>query len=144
MRVLGIDFGERRIGVAISDPEGSYALPLSTLERSSDDQAIQEIAALAVREAVSGIVVGEPLRADGTAGEAARRARGFAAKLARKTGLPVETLDETLTSREADARLAEAGVPVARRREKRDALAAQLLLQEALDRTRRQRARGGG
>ena len=81
-------------------------------------------------------MVGEPLRSDGSAGPPAVRARRFAARLAAASGLPVETIDETLTSREADHRLREAGVSPARRRERRDALAAQLLLQEALDRRR--------
>lgn len=137
MRALGIDFGERRIGVAISDPEGTYALPSETLARTDDRSALAAIAAIAVREGIAWIVVGEPLRADGSAGPPAVRARRFAARLGALSGLPVETLDETLTSREADERLREAGVPPARRRERRDALAAQLLLQEALDRHRR-------
>jgi putative Holliday junction resolvase len=133
MRVLGIDFGERRIGIAISDPGGSFALPLTTLPRRDDASAVREIAALAREEGIGRIVVGEPLRADGSAGSAALRARGFAARLARETGLPVDTTDESLTSREADRKLAEAGVPPAKRAGKRDALAAQLLLQQALD-----------
>lgn len=140
MRALGIDFGERRIGVAISDPEGVYALPSETLTRSDDAGALAAIAEIAQREAVGWIVVGEPLRADGSAGPPALRARRFAARLGQRCGLPVETLDETLTSREADHRLREAGVAPAKRKDRRDALAAQLLLQEALDR-RRERAR---
>jgi putative Holliday junction resolvase len=134
MRVLGIDFGERRIGIAISDPGGTFALPHGALGRSDDASAIRALAALAREEGIGRIVVGEPLRADGSAGSAARRARSFARKLAAETGLPVETIDETLTSRAADERLAEAGVPAAKRAGRRDALAAQLLLQEALDR----------
>lgn len=136
MRALGIDFGERRIGIAISDPEGSYALPRETLARSDDRSALAAIAAIAEREGIAWIVVGEPLRADGSAGPPALRARRFAARLHAASGLPVETIDETLTSREADSRLREAGLPPAQRRERRDALAAQLLLQEALDRRR--------
>lgn len=141
MRVLGIDFGERRIGVAISDSDQSFALPLATLDRADDASAIREIAELARREEIGWIVVGEALRSDGSAGPAALRARAFAEKLARATGLVTETIDESLTSREADHRLAEAGVPAAKRKYKRDALAAQLLLQEALDRARARRER---
>ncbi len=140
MRALGIDFGERRIGVAISDPEGTYALPSETLARTDDRSALAALAEIAQREEIAWIVVGEPLRADGSAGPPAVRARRFAARLAVLCGLPVETLDETLTSREADHRLREAGVAPARRRERRDALAAQLLLQEALDRRQRRPA----
>jgi len=134
MRVLGIDFGERRIGIAISDPGGTFALPHSAIARSDDALAILAIAGLASEEGVGRIVVGEPLRADGSVGSAALRARSFARKLAAQTGLPVETIDESLTSRAAEERLAAAGVPRAKRAGRRDALAAQLLLQEALDR----------
>ena len=98
--------------------------------------ALAAIAEIARREGIAWIVVGEPLRSDGSAGPPAVRARRFAARLSSLSGLPVETIDETLTSREADHRLREAGVPPARRQERRDALAAQLLLQEALDRRR--------
>lgn len=139
MRALGIDFGERRIGLAISDPEGNYALPSATLARTSDAAAIAQIVALVAREGIAWIVVGEPRGPEGRPGAAAERARRFAAKLARRTGLPVETADETLTSREADARLREAGLSVRERRGRRDALAAQLLLEEALARRARRR-----
>lgn len=134
MRVLGIDFGERRIGIAISDPGGSFALPYGAILRRDDASSIRELALLAAAEGIERIVIGEPLRADGTAGSAALRARSFARQLARTTGLPVDAVDETLTSREAEGRLAEAGVPRAKRAGRRDALAAQILLQEALDR----------
>ncbi len=140
MRALGIDFGERRIGIAISDPEGRYALPSGTLERRSDAEAVAALAEIADREGIAWIVIGEPRGPGGRPGDAAARARSFAAKLARRTGLPVETIDETLTSREADARLRDAGLAAAERRSRRDALAAQLLLEEALAR----RARSGG
>jgi putative Holliday junction resolvase len=136
MRWLGIDFGERRIGVAISDPEGRLAVPLTTLERTSDRAAVGELAALARREEVGALAVGEPRNLDGSRGEAAERARGFAAKLARATGLPLELVDEALTSVEAAERLAAAGIDARRRAGKLDAVAAQIVLQEALDRVR--------
>jgi putative Holliday junction resolvase len=142
MRTLGIDFGERRIGLAISDPDGRLALPWRTLERSSDARAIAEIAALVEAERIEAIALGEPRRpADGAATAAARRVRGFGEKLARATGRPLEWIDETLTSREADERLREAGVPRAQWAARRDAVAAQIVLQEALDRRARRAAR---
>lgn len=135
MRALGIDFGERRIGLAISDPAGGYALPWKVLERANDRAAIEAIAALAAEEGIELLVVGEPRRpADGTAGSAALRVRRFGARLARRTALPLEWVDETLTSRAAAARLAETGGRSAARRAQLDAVAAQILLQEALDR----------
>ncbi|MEO8276538.1 MAG: Holliday junction resolvase RuvX [Thermoanaerobaculia bacterium] len=140
MRALGIDFGERRIGIAISDPGGTYALPLETLTRVDDASAITAIAAIAEREEIAWIAVGEPLRADGSAGPPALRARRFATRLGITCGVPVEMIDETLTSRSAESRQREAGIAPPRRRAGRkpdgrlDALSAQLLLQEALDR----------
>jgi len=138
MRALGIDFGEKRIGLALSDPEGRLALPLRTLARRNDRQAIDEIAAIAREEGVEALVVGEPRRpSDGAATDAARRVRSFGARLAEATGLAIEWVDESMSSIEAEARLAEAGVPHERRRERRDAVAAQILLEEALERWRR-------
>lgn len=133
MKTLGVDFGERRIGLAISDPEGRWALPLETLERRDDRSAIRGIAEVARREAAEKLVVGEPRRLDGSRGEAAERARAFAAKLARATGLPYTCVDEALTSRQASERLREAGIDPRRHPERVDQVAAQILLQEALD-----------
>ncbi len=135
MRALGIDFGERRIGLALSDPEGSFALPYRVLERTSDHDAIAAIAAIIAEEGVELLVLGEPRRpADGAAGPAALRVRRFGARLARRTALPVEWVDESLTSRAAAERLRDAGAGRRARREQIDAVAAQILLQEALDR----------
>ncbi|MGH9380641.1 MAG: Holliday junction resolvase RuvX [Thermoanaerobaculia bacterium] len=131
-RCLGIDFGERRIGLAISDERGRVAVPLAVLERRDDATAVREIGELAERERVARIVVGDPIRVDGSTGEAALRARSFGGKLAQATGLPVEMIPETLTSVEAEHRLP--GMRRSARRGVVDALAAQILLQEALDR----------
>ena len=135
MKTLGVDFGERRIGLAISDPEGRWALPLATIERRDDRSAIERIAELARREAAERLVVGEPLRLDGTRGEAAERAHAFAEKLARATGLPCSFVDEALTSHQASERLRQAGVDPRKHPERIDQVAAQILLQEALDAT---------
>lgn len=138
MRGLGIDFGERRIGLALSDPAGRLALPSRTLERRSDAAVLDELAGIAREESIGWIAMGEPLRpADGAPTERSRRVRAFAAKLGARTGLPIVFVDEALTSTEAEARLAEAGVPPARRAERRDAVAAQIVLEEALERRRR-------
>jgi putative Holliday junction resolvase len=132
MRSLGIDFGEKRIGLAIS--EGALAVPLATLKRRDDGSAIAEIAGIARREGVGRLVVGEPRKLDGTRGPAAVRVRRFAEKLAASTGLPLELVDEALTSVEAAERLRAAGIDPRRHPGKLDAVAAQILLQEALDR----------
>jgi putative Holliday junction resolvase len=137
MRALGIDFGEKRIGLAISDPEGRLAVPLTTLERRNDRSALRQIAEIAEREGVGRLVLGEPVDLFGNRGPVAERVRRFGEKLAGLTGLPVEWVDEALTSVEAAQRLRQAGVDSRRvRREpgRVDAVAAQILLQDALDR----------
>jgi putative holliday junction resolvase len=134
VRSLGIDFGTKRIGLALSDPEGRVAVPLLTVNRRDDRSASREIAAIARREGVERLVVGEPLGLDGTRGDAAGRARRFGERLAELTGLPLEMINESLTSVEAAERLRAAGVDPRRNPERLDAVAAQILLQEALDR----------
>ena len=136
MRALGIDFGEKRIGLAVSDAEGRYAIPWKTLTRRSDRQAIEELSALAKEESIELIVLGDPRNLDGSTGLQSERVEAFSRKLAAALDLPIETVNESLTSHEADSRLREAGLKARRRRERVDSLAAQILLQEALDRRR--------
>lgn len=132
-RILGIDFGEKRIGLAVSDSAGRFAVPLETLRRTSDGQAIRQIIATALQREVECLVIGEPLNLDGSRGPASARASSFAHKLAAESGLPVEMTDETLTSVEAQERLREAGIDPRRHPEKVDAIAAQILLQQYLN-----------
>ena len=139
MRTLGIDYGTKRIGLAISDPSGTVALPLTTLRRTSDAAAATEIVEITRREGIERLIVGEPVNLDGSRGAAAVQARRFAERLGETCGLPWELVGEALTSVEAEARLRETGVDPRRQPERVDAVAAQILLQEALDRE----ARGG-
>ena len=133
MRILGIDFGERRIGLAISDDDGRLAVPLTTIERTDDRSAVRRIVEIARREEVTGLVLGDPVGLDGRRGPAAERVDRFAARLERASGLACRRIPETLTSHEAERRLAAAGVPRRRWAERIDQVAAQILLQEALD-----------
>ena len=133
MRYLGIDFGERHIGLAVCDDDERVAVAIDTLDRTSDGQAVEAVLAVAERETAEGLVVGEPLRLDGTRGDAALRAQGFAAKLGAATRLPLVLHDEALTSHEARARLREAGASGRRSKSAVHALAAQILLQDWLD-----------
>ncbi|HEY0555663.1 MAG TPA: Holliday junction resolvase RuvX, partial [Thermoanaerobaculia bacterium] len=87
MRFLGIDFGEKRIGLAISDPAGRLAVPLTTLERRNDRSALRQIAEIVREEGVERLVLGEPVDLYGNRGAMAERARGFGARLAAMTGL---------------------------------------------------------
>lgn len=139
-RLLGVDYGSKRVGLAISDPEGRFALPLGVVARKDDRGVARRISEIVLREGVAGLVVGEPRRLDGTRGEAAERAARFARRLETATGLPVALVDESLTSVEAERRLGAAGVDAAPESGRVDAVAAQILLQEALD---RRRAEGG-
>ena len=134
MRVLAIDFGEERIGLAISDAAGTLALPLTTIRRESDRQAISRIHDIARREGIEMFVVGDPRNMDGTRGESTLRAESFSRKLESATGLSCVLVDETLTSEAAKERLVEAGVDLRRHRERIDAVAAQILLEEFLSR----------
>ena len=134
LRALGIDFGEKRIGIAISDPAGRVAVPLTTLARRDDRSAMAAIAEIARREGIGRLVLGEPVSLDGTRGAAAARVRRFGERLAAKTALPLTFVDEALTSVEAAARLRAAGVDPRRAPERIDAMAAQIVLQEDLDR----------
>jgi putative Holliday junction resolvase len=132
MKILAIDLGEKRVGVAISTDDESVVLPLATLQRRNDVQVISELAEIIAREKVTRLVVGEPRRADGTRGGAAQRAASFARKLSRSTNLPCVLVDESLTSREAEQRLRDAGIDPRRDPGRVDAVAAQLLLEEAI------------
>ncbi|HSL84205.1 MAG TPA: Holliday junction resolvase RuvX [Thermoanaerobaculia bacterium] len=135
-RLLGIDYGSKRIGLAVSDPDGRVAVVLETFARSDDRRAARYVARVAAREGVAGLVLGEPRRLDGTRGEAAERVTRFARRLEATTGLPVTLVDESLTSVEAERRLRAAGVDPAADPGRVDAVAAQILLQEVLDRRR--------
>jgi putative Holliday junction resolvase len=143
-RILAVDWGERRIGLAISDPEGILASGLPTLEVKARDQAIERIARVAVEEEASAIVVGLPLLLSGEQGEAARSALAFADALAEKVSVPVNTYDERLTSALSVRRLREAGHRTAGRKPKIDQGAAVALLESYLQRLRSEARRERG
>jgi putative holliday junction resolvase len=139
VRIVGLDIGERRIGVAISDATGTLARPVGVLARAgSDADALRlvanEIARLASEEdGVSTVVVGLPRRLDGTANEMTRRVQAFAEQLRSASGLPVVLQDERLSSREAESRLALREKDWRARKKKLDAAAAAIILQDYLD-----------
>jgi putative Holliday junction resolvase len=131
-RILAVDWGERRIGLAVSDPTGLIARALPTLLVRSPEQAALEVLETCRTEEVERIVVGLPLRLDGTRGDAAEAAERFARRL-ESGGFPVEMWDERLTSVEAERQMRELGQKVRGRKEKIDARAAAVLLQSYLD-----------
>ena len=132
MRILGVDPGSRRIGLALSDEEGRIALPLDTVVRGGDDAA-EAVAERARIEGAREIVIGLPLEMDGTDGPAAKRARRFAAAVERASGLRVVLWDERLTTVAAERALREAGVRGADKKRVVDQVAATVLLQGYLD-----------
>lgn len=133
-RVLGLDFGERRIGLAISDDEGRFAFPAGYHERSGLARDLEVLRALAEEQGVVRIVVGLPLLLDGREGKGALAARKFAGALGAATSLPVELVDERLTTREAEHALREAPSKARRgRKHVIDSMAATLLLRGWLD-----------
>jgi putative Holliday junction resolvase len=140
MRVLGIDFGERRIGLAVSDRSGTLASPVRTIDRreSTADPVtliLNAIEELADDAAIERIVVGLPRRLDGSDTDQTARVRLFAAELAGRTGLPIDLQDERLSSREAEERLAVRQRDWRKRKERLDAAAAAVVLQDWLDAT---------
>ena len=132
-RVLALDFGSRRIGVAVSDPLGITAQQLSAIRREGDRKDIEAIAAMAGEYGVDTVVIGLPLLPAGTEGTQAAKVRKFALKVQDCLGLPVVPWDERFTTAQAERHLIDAGVRREKRREVRDSLAAALLLQSALD-----------
>lgn len=136
-RILGLDFGEKRIGLAISDPLGATAQPLEVIDRQSLADDIDRVGEIAARRDTSKIVVGLPLNMDGSVGPQARRVRRFAARLRRELELDVMLWDERLSSAEAERALLHADERRSRRSEVRDAVAAAVVLQAYLDAQRR-------
>ena len=134
MRVVGIDLGQRRIGVAVSDGAGRVAVPHGTVERSGDpDRDRAALAALVQELGAEAVVIGLPLSLDGGVGPAAQAAEAEAAALADVLGVPVDLVDERLTTVSAHRSLARAGVRSRSRRRVVDQVAAAVLLQSWLD-----------
>jgi putative Holliday junction resolvase len=137
MRALGIDFGERRIGLALSDPTGTLASPLPTLKRRVGKRPpLSAIQALIEERAVEVLVLGLPLTPAGEDSEWTRTVREVGAALSKRTGLPVHFVDERFTSARAERAVRSLGLPKGKREQKErvDAAAAVLILQAWLDR----------
>ncbi|WP_456332124.1 Holliday junction resolvase RuvX [Fervidibacter sacchari] len=132
-RILAVDYGEKRIGLAISDELGITASPLMTLTRRSDEETVRQIAQLASKLRVTQIVVGLPRRTDAQEGEMERKVKAFAEKLRQKVSVPVVLFDERFTTRIAEQVLLEADLSRRKRKQVRDRLAAVILLQSFLE-----------
>lgn len=131
---LGIDYGTKRIGLAVSNAEATIALPLATLQAGGDlPKNAAAVAAQASEHNVDEFVVGLPLNMDDTEGDQAKLTRAFGAELARMTGLPVHYQDERLSSAGAEELLRPAELTRKKKKARLDRIAAQVMLQSFLD-----------
>lgn len=138
-RILGIDHGRKRIGLALSDPLGLTAQPLPPLTVGSEKAAVAELAGLIADRGISRVVVGLPLNMNGSEGEQARVARAFGEKI-RRRGIEVVYWDERLSSAAAEKSLREAGLRRNRQKQRLDTAAAQLILSGYLEHFRHEQA----
>ncbi len=132
-RILGIDFGERRIGVAVSDSNGWIAQGLDTIEASEPEIVLGKVGELILEHEVRTVVIGLPMNMDGTESAMAKTVQAFAEKIEDRTGCDVIRWDERLTSAAAERAMAEMERPSRRRKTEIDRIAATLILQSYLD-----------
>ena len=135
---MGLDIGERRIGVALSDSLRIMAGALTVVERVTDDAALKQIIDLARENEVERIVVGMPRSLDGSLGRQAQAVQSFVDLLKGRTDIPVVTWDERLSTVAAERTLLETGMKREKRKKHRDSLAAAIILQDYLDRQKSQ------
>ena len=133
MRVLGLDVGEKRIGLAVSDPTGLLASPIEHIERSSTSDGVDSILRIVAQHEVVEIVIGIPLSLSGRAGQQAKFVSEFARDLRRRSSVTVNFVDERYSTAEAQKRLREAGRQPFKNKALVDGAAAAILLQAYLD-----------
>ena len=137
MRILAVDPGSKRVGLALSDPTETIAQALATVAAEPEETLASRLAQVARANEAARIIVGLPLRLDGTHGPEASAARKLAAAIRHASGLPVELVDERLTTAAAERALIAGGVKRDQRRQGIDRVAATMLLQGHLDHRRR-------
>jgi putative pre-16S rRNA nuclease len=133
MRILALDYGSKRVGVALSDPTGTLAKPLPFLPAKGDAKLARDVAALAAKEQAGLILLGLPRHMNGSLGESAALVQAFAAALGQATKIPVKLVDERLSTVQASRQLQEAGHDTRHQRGRIDSEAAAVLLQGYLD-----------
>ena len=136
MRVLGLDVGDRRIGVAVSDSLGLTAQRVTVLERRGPSRDVEAVQALVAQYGASAVVVGLPLTMRGERGVQAEKVSAFSEALRRRVAVPIEFVDERLTTVQGARALRETGASRRTRKAVIDQVAAQLILQDFLDRQR--------
>ncbi len=144
MRALGLDVGQKNIGVALSDPDGRLAYSRGTIRRTKLGRDLEEIARIVAEEGVELVVIGLPRSLSGALGPQAASVQRFGEALQKRLDVPVTYWDERLTTVAAQREMREAGVPSRVRRQTIDAVAASLILQNYLDYLRRKQQREEG
>jgi putative Holliday junction resolvase len=139
MRILGLDFGTKTIGIAVSDELGMLGHGVGTIRRRSLTQDLAELRERVKQYNVQKIIIGLPLNMDGSAGESARRVLAFAEQVKKECGLPVETWDERLSTVEAQRIMLDAQLSRKKRKKIIDTVAAAVILQDYLDHIHQQR-----
>ncbi len=137
-RLLGVDYGTVRIGLAVSDAARIIASPLATYRRQSRDEDAAFFRRLVEEEEIGALVVGLPIHLSGAEGQKAAEARAFGQWLQQTTGLPVVFWDESFSTVQAESALWDAGLTHQRRRERRDRVAAQIFLQAYMEADRKE------
>lgn len=132
-RLMGMDLGEKTIGLALSDVSLTIASPLETISRTKFGKDLESLKALASKHGVGGLVLGMPLNMDGTSGPRVQATRAFAANVERQWGIPIAVWDERLSTAAVTRMMIEGDLSRARRAELVDKLAAAYILQGALD-----------
>ena len=133
MRALGIDFGLKRVGLAVSDRTGSLVSPFKTIERKTRDGLFDELIEIIQNELIETVVVGLPLSMEGEDTLTTRQARNFAESLGRRTDIPIHLMDERLTSAEAEEELNAAGLRGKKKKMALDSQAAVIILRSWLE-----------
>ena len=134
-RLLGIDYGTVRIGLALSDPTGTLASPLPFLPNQSPQQVTQALSELIQSHQITALIIGLPRNMDGTYGPSAQKVRDFISQIQKDILLPITPIDERLTTAQASKQLAGIGLSQKELRKKVDSSSACLILQQYLDRS---------
>ncbi|HKK33802.1 MAG TPA: Holliday junction resolvase RuvX [Desulfomicrobiaceae bacterium] len=132
MRYLGIDFGLKRVGLALTDPSGTMAFPYKTLHRTTRRQFFEDLLAVMDQEKVEGVVLGLPLDLEGRETETTRQVINFKNSLARRTDLPIYLVNEALSSFEAEQTLTSTGMKKKKQKPVLDQMAAIIILESFL------------
>ena len=131
-RLLGVDFGTVRVGLAVCDPDRIVASPLATYKRRTEEKDVEYFLRVVKNEFIVALVVGLPISLDCTEGPKAKEAREYGAWLAKTTNLPITFWDERFTTAIAEDAMIDAGLSQQKRKERRDRVAAQIMLQADL------------